>query len=213
MDRYPEILGRFQLRKMVQDKRKNNTTVKLEDIKNNIFRTVPGLKYVKVNKLGEIYDIKNKVIKNQHLRLKNDGKNKYVHVRLVNNKNNTVSMYLHILIAKAFIDIPKKLKGQKLEVNHIDGNRRNFSLDNLEWGLKSDNMIHSVKVLGNTKSLLKPPKEVKVEDLTTMKISTFYSLGEASRSIKVNPSTLHEYLNREENKNILKKRYKVFYKK
>jgi hypothetical protein len=213
MDRYPEILGRDQLKKMVEDKKKNKTTVTLEDIKNNIFITVPGLKYVKVNKLGEVYDVKNKVIKNQHLKLKNDGKNKYVHIRAVNNYKKAVSMLLHILMAKTFIRIPSKLKGCKLEVNHIDGNRRNFSISNLEWGLKSDNMIHSVKILGNTKSLLSPPKEVRVEDLKTMKIFTLYSLGEASRYIGVGLSTLHGYLNREENKNILKSRYKVFYNK
>lgn len=47
--------------------------------------------------------------------------------------------YVHRLIAQAFIPNPKNLQ----EVNHIDGNKYNNNIDNLEWVSKSENAIHA----------------------------------------------------------------------
>lgn len=45
------------------------------------------------------------------------------------------SQYIHRLMAIAFIPNPKNLE----TVNHIDGNRNNNSIENLEWCTRSDN--------------------------------------------------------------------------
>lgn len=47
--------------------------------------------------------------------------------------------YLHRLIATHFIDNPKNLP----QVNHIDGNKLNNSMDNLEWVTVQENTIHA----------------------------------------------------------------------
>ena len=51
---------------------------------------------------------------------------------------------VHRLLAEAFIDNPNNLS----DVNHIDGDRRNNSLSNLEWLSHGDNIKHSYS-LGN----------------------------------------------------------------
>lgn len=52
------------------------------------------------------------------------------------------SFYIHRLLAINFIDNPEG----KNEVNHIDGNTKNNSLDNLEWVTKSENGLHAYKI-------------------------------------------------------------------
>jgi len=52
--------------------------------------------------------------------------------------------YVHRCIAKAFIENPEN----KSDVNHIDGNRLNNKLTNLEWVTKSENTRHMYYVLG-----------------------------------------------------------------
>ena len=51
-------------------------------------------------------------------------------------KNKRKHVYLHRLIAMAFIPNPNNLP----EVRHLDGNKLNNNLDNLAWGTHNDNM-------------------------------------------------------------------------
>lgn len=52
------------------------------------------------------------------------------------------SEYIHILVAKSFI--PNLYN--KPEVNHIDANKRNNCVENLEWVTKSENHRHAVNM-------------------------------------------------------------------
>ena len=75
----------------------------------------------------------------------NDNKNEYVRVSLVHNGDNkTKTVYIHRLVAKAFIPNPKNLP----EVNHINGKKSDNRIDNLEWCDKSYNMKHAIETLG-----------------------------------------------------------------
>lgn len=65
----------------------------------------------------------------------------YFHVSIkINGKNKNI--YNHKEVAKAFIPNPNNLS----QVNHIDGNKLNNSVDNLEWCTASENQIHKVRM-------------------------------------------------------------------
>lgn len=49
---------------------------------------------------------------------------------------------IHRLVAKAFISNPNNLP----QVNHIDGNKKNNCINNLEWCNNSQNMKHAYKM-------------------------------------------------------------------
>lgn len=56
--------------------------------------------------------------------------------------NKRVDMYIHRLVAMAFILNPENKKF----VNHIDTNRENNCVDNLEWCISKENNQHSINL-------------------------------------------------------------------
>lgn len=71
----------------------------------------------------------------------------YPAVSITTSYQNCRQFTLHRSLGTVFVPLPEELKllhPKDLEVNHIDGNKDNFELSNLEWATKSGNALHAV---------------------------------------------------------------------
>lgn len=129
----------------------------------------------------------NKVIKKGRILKPKPNWNNYLQVHL--SKHGKAKMIsVHRLVAKEFIGNPNNLP----QVNHIDGNKLNNRVDNLEWCTAKENINHSWK-LGLSKSYKHTKgeltdygkslcKQVSQYDLDGNFIKTYLSISEASRN-------------------------------
>ena len=120
-----------------------------------------------VSDLGEIRKDTNGYIMKPYIQ------NGYAHVTLQINKK-PKRFNIHRLVAIAFIPNSEN----KPYVNHIDGNKTNNCVKNLEWVTAAENAQHAVRT-----GLRQPSRERAVVqfDLNGQKIREYKSLSEAAR--------------------------------
>jgi len=87
------------------------------------------------------------------------------------------SLPIHRLVAKAFIPNPNNFP----QVNHIDGNKKNNCVSNLEWCDNSYNQIHAsaLKLNDHTKYDTGRKKVAQISD--DLIINIFDSMADAAR--------------------------------
>lgn len=98
-----------------------------------------------VSNLGRVRSLKRATTRG--IVLKQTMKHGYMHVCL-SKENKPSTKSVHRLVAEAFIANPMN----KPVVNHIDGDKTNNAVSNLEWATHSENELHSFRVLGKKPS-------------------------------------------------------------
>lgn len=144
-----------------------------------VWKNIEGFINYEVSNTGKI---KNKITNKE---LAGGIKRGYRQVILMNN-NKRYYKLVHRLVAETFI--PNYTK--RPQINHIDGNKLNNNVENLEWCTRSENMIHAYKT-GLEKPLYAKEnpraKKVKQYDLNNNFIREYDGIREASRINNLNP--------------------------
>ena len=77
----------------------------------------------------------------------------YMQIKLRKPGGYRKNLYVHRIVANAFIQNPLNLR----EVNHIDGNKENNCVSNLEWVTPHQNRVHCYHVLNRQIGFKKVP--------------------------------------------------------
>lgn len=122
--------------------------------------------------------------------------NGYISLSLQDKNKKTKCFLKHRFIAKLFLPNPHN----KPDINHIDGDKSNNSVDNLEWVTKSENTQHAVdngflKVRGenNHGSLL---TEEKVRNIRNEFIPRKVTIKYLAKKYGVKPVTISSVIHR-----------------
>jgi len=159
-------------------------------MENEIWKDVKGYEGLyKVSNLGHIKNSKGKLLKPT---LRSNG---YLVKNL--NKDGVKTQYkMHRIVCGAFIENPEN----KPDVNHIDGNKQNNKLTNLEWCNRSENMIHAVQT-GLLKGKKRPNVKLTNEQVAYIRKNYIpndkeYGISALCKKFKINSrSTVFNILN------------------
>ena len=145
-----------------------------------------GGKY-SISKDGRIFTLWNKNgVKEIHAKQKRNG---YMQVVLVDTNKKKYYKNVHRLVAETFIPNPES----KQQVNHVNGNKKDNRVENLEWVSVQENMAHAYSNGLNTKAM-----KVSAINIQTKEECIFYSGRQAAREFGVKPKTLHYHLKKED---------------
>lgn len=95
---------------------------------------------------------------------------------------------IHRIVATTFIP---NTDPKKIFVNHIDGNKQNNHVSNLEWVTPSENCTHAYQT-----GLRPDNKHVLAKNIDTGEILEFKTIWECGRHFKTNGGTIHRILNK-----------------
>ncbi|MES2620168.1 MAG: NUMOD4 domain-containing protein [Bacteroidota bacterium] len=163
-----------------------------------IFKDIKGYEgFYQVSNLGTVRSIERKYIDSKGVQKRRSGKvlspfkTRCGYLLVIVSKEGIAIKYsIHRLVAETFIN-----KVDKREcVNHIDGNKQNNAVDNLEWCSHSENIKHAFRT-----GLKKPSmhrvgkkneqngKSVRIQQLTKdgLLIKEYPSISEAARQLNI----------------------------
>lgn len=157
----------------------------LKDLKNEIWKDIEGYEGLyQVSSLGRIksfdriikYKIKNKIItylkKGRIMKPHNNGRD-YLNIQFKDG-NIRKHLYIHIIVAKAFIPNPYNLE----QVNHKNFNKTDNRVENLEWCTQAYNNTYGTRIQRVKEKMSKPVYQYSLDGKF---IKKYNSLQEASK--------------------------------
>jgi hypothetical protein len=144
------------------------------------WRTVEKHPHVEVSNLGNVRNLwRNQVIARKPA--KHQSGSLVVGISVGGHRG--VTRRIHVLVAEAFIG-PKP---PKMDVNHIDGDKTNNRLENLEYVTRSENLKHSWRIGTSTYTPFRERGERNataiVSDAAVAEIKQAFIAGEDRKSI------------------------------
>jgi hypothetical protein len=142
----------------------------------------PLLEYkgIEVSSIGRIRKAANKSRKERILTEFPKDRDDYYRCSVQRLDGTWTSQPVHRLVAKAFIP---RTKNRDI-VNHIDGNRTNNRIENLEWVTPKENVIHSFK-FGSRKICKQVPKKTILTDFQVNQIGKLRELYTVNQIAKL----------------------------
>ena len=160
-----------------------------------IWKPYPDYPFIEANQFGEVrtrdrvVPVKGgskRLVKGRVLKQSNNGHGYMVVEFSMNNK--TVQLYIHRIVASAFIPNPDNLP----QVNHKDNNRANNAVSNLEWCDRQYNEAYKKKF--GTSQAEVSGKSVFAVNLETLEVLHFETETEAARQLRISVSNINNIL-------------------
>lgn len=145
-----------------------------------LWKSLEEYKGIKVSSIGRIWKAANKSRKERILTEFPKDKDGYCRCSVQKINGTWTSQPVHRLVAKAFILNPEN----KQTVNHIDGDRTNNKVENLEWVTPKENVIHSFR-FGARKRCKQVPKKTLLTDFQISQINKLRELYTVNQIAKL----------------------------
>lgn len=160
-----------------------------ENVKPNFNELWKNIKNFSNYEISTFGNLRNKIT-NKHLNPTN--RSGYLGVTIQNDDKNRKSMKIHRLVALTFLPNPEN----KYTVNHIDHNKSNNNIDNLEWATTTEQNRHKRKTKKEVQRLISSRKVWRIDKDTNELLELFETIRDASKWIfDNNLTTVKEFNN------------------
>lgn len=160
-----------------------------------VWKTYPEFPFIEANQFGEVRTKdryvrgrggSKRLIKGRVLKQRDNGHGYMIVEFSMNNK--TVQLYVHRIVASAFIPNHDNLP----QVNHKDNNRTNNAVSNLEWCTRQYNEAYK-KNFGTSQAKVSR-KSVFAVNLETLEVLHFETEAEAARQLGISVSNINNVI-------------------